>query len=92
MESRIPVFPEFFGPKVAVALAPFIDVGRAWQAKINTPDPQTLASIGAGIRVSFFNRAHANVYWGQQLNHVTDPPDGHLQDQGVHWEFVLEIL
>ena len=92
LESRIPMFPDFFGPKVSVALAPFIDVGRSWEAKRNTPDPQTLASIGTGIRLSFFNRAHASLYWGQQLNHVQDPPDGGVQDQGIHWEFVLDIL
>ena len=93
VESRIPVVPSLTGPYVTVHFAPFIDVGRSWNAKITTPDPKTLASIGVGLRLGFFDRAFANVYWGQQLNHVSDtPPGGNLQDHGVHVQFVLNIL
>jgi hemolysin activation/secretion protein len=80
-------------PHVTAHFAPFIDVGRSWNAKIPTPDPTTLASIGVGLRLGFFGRAFANVYWGQQLNHVSDvPPGGNLQDHGLHVQFILNIL
>ena len=93
IESRIPVLPSITGPQVSVHFAPFIDVGRSWNAQISTPSPKTLASIGAGLRLGFFNRAFANVYWGQQLNHVSDtPPGGNLQDHGIHVQFILNIL
>ena len=93
IESRIPVLPSVTGPNFTVHVAPFIDVGRSWNAKFPTPDPETLASIGAGVRLGFFNRAFANVYWGQQLNHVSaPPPGGNMQDHGLHVEFVLNIL
>ncbi len=93
VESRIPVLPSMIGPQVTVHFAPFIDVGRAWNAKNPTPDPKTLASIGAGLRLGFFDRAFANVYWGQQLNHVSDtPPGGNLQDHGLHVQFILNVL
>ena len=93
VESRIPVLPSLSRPKVALDFAPFIDVGRSWNAKIDPPDdPKTLASIGAGLRFSFFDRASASIYWGQQLNHVPDPPEGGPQKQGVHWQFVLYFL
>ncbi len=93
IEPRIPVLPNLLGPQVTVHFAPFVDVGRSWNAKVSTPDPKTLASIGAGLRLGFFDRAFANVYWGQQLNHVTDtPPGGNLQDHGVHVQFILNIL
>lgn len=93
IESRIPVLPSWTGPNFSVQAAPFIDVGRSWNAKNSTPDPETLASIGVGLRLSFFDRAFANVYWGQQLNHVADPPPGgNLQDHGVHVQFILNIL
>lgn len=93
IEPRVPVLPTQIGPQVTVHFAPFIDVGRSWNAKGSTPDPKTLASIGAGLRLGFFDRAFANVYWGQQLNHVTDtPPGGNLQDHGLHVQFILNIL
>jgi len=93
VESRIPVLPAVMGPNFSAHFAPFIDVGRSWNAQFPTPSPETLASIGAGVRLAFFNRAFANVYWGQQLNHVTDPPPGgNMQDHGLHVQFVMNIL
>jgi hemolysin activation/secretion protein len=93
IEPRIPVLPSLIGPQVTVHFAPFIDVGRSWNAKTSTPTPKTLASIGVGLRLGFFDRAFANVYWGQQLNHVSDtPPGGNLQDHGFHVQFILNIL
>ncbi len=93
IEPRVPVLPTLIGSQVTVHFAPFIDVGRSWNAKGSTPDPKTLASIGAGLRLGFFDRAFANVYWGQQLNHVSDtPPGGNLQDHGLHVQFILNIL
>ena len=93
VESRIPVIPSVMGPHFTAHFAPFIDVGHSWNAKIDTPSPKTLASIGVGLRLGFFDRAFANVYWGQQLNHVSDPPPGgNLQDHGVHVQFIMNIL
>jgi len=93
IESRIPVLPTLTGPNFTVHFAPFIDVGRSWNAKFSTPSPETLASIGAGVRFGLFNQAFANVYWGQQLNHVSEPPPkGNLQNHGLHVQFVMNIL
>ncbi|MCZ6800901.1 MAG: BamA/TamA family outer membrane protein, partial [Nitrospirae bacterium] len=96
-ESRIPIWPSKLGDET-VQLAPFIDVGRSWNAKGTTPDPETLASIGVGLRFAFrqdtfplFKNAYANVYWGQQLNHVSDR-NNTLQDQGIHFQMLVEVL
>jgi hemolysin activation/secretion protein len=87
------VLPDLTGSNFSVQIAPFIDVGRSWNAKFSTPDPETLASIGVGLRLGFFDRAFANVYWGQQLNHVTEPPPKNdLQDNGVHVQFIWNIF
>ena len=97
VESRIPIFPSTLGEEM-IQFAPFIDVGRSWNTKGVTPDPQTLASIGAGLRFAFhqdtiplFKNAYANVYWGQQLNHVNDPKQN-LQDHGLHLQVLVEVL
>ena len=93
VETRIPIWPSVLGPNLTVQFAPFVDVGRSWNAEVPTPSPKTLASVGAGIRLGIFERAFANVYWGQQLNHVSDPPPGgNLQDHGLHVQFILNIL
>lgn len=96
-ESRIPIWPSKLGEET-VQFAPFIDVGRSWNAKGTTPDPHTIASIGAGLRFAFrqqaipiFQNAYANIYWGQQLNHVPDRKQN-LQDHGVHIQVLLEVL
>ena len=68
-----------------------MDVGRAWEPAVSTPDPDTIASVGVGARVSAFQSAQFNVYWGQQLNHVPDP-NTTLRDQGVHLELVVQVL
>ena len=98
VESRIPVLPSILGLET-VQFAPFIDVGRSWNAKGRTPSPHTLASIGAGLRFSFRQQSHpllqhvqANVYWGQQLNHFTNQQQDDLQDNGLHVQVVLDLF
>lgn len=99
VESRIPIWPSKFGEDT-VQLAPFIDVGHSWRTKDDTPDPQTLASIGVGLRFTFrqqafpiFPNTYANIYWGQQLNHVPDVRDtNNLQDNGVYFQVLVEVL
>jgi hemolysin activation/secretion protein len=92
IETRLPLLKSKEGYDI-LQLAPFIDVGRAWAAKGETPSPETLASIGIGLRWNIFNRANANIYWGQQLNHVpAPPPGGNLQDHGIHIQFVWNVF
>lgn len=96
-ESRVPIWPSKLGDET-VQFAPFVDVGRSWNAKDSTPDPKTIASIGAGLRftfrqtsIPFFKNAYANIYWGQQLNHVEDR-NQNLQDHGLHFQVLVEVL
>jgi hemolysin activation/secretion protein len=76
-----------------VQLAPFVDVGRGWNTKENSSGIETLASIGVGLRWNILNRAHANIYWGHQLNRVPPPGSGgNLQDHGVHVQFLWNVF
>lgn len=92
IESRIPLL-AFPSGEPRLQFAQFADVGRAWNAKGGTPDPQTLASVGLGVRWSLLpqERARFELYWGQPLNHVPHPP-GNLQDHGIHLQFVMQVL
>jgi len=92
VESRFPVI-RYASGEPLFQLAQFVDVGRAWQAKGETPDPLTLASVGLGLRWSILprERARFELYWGVPLNHVRHP-SGNLQDHGIHLQVVVQAL
>jgi len=92
VESRFPLMSYVTGEPL-LQFAQFVDFGRAWNAKGVTPDPQTLASVGLGLRWNILpkDRARFEIYWGVPLNHVPHPP-GNLQDHGIHVQFVVQAL
>jgi hemolysin activation/secretion protein len=91
-ESRFPLL-RFASGEDRLQFAQFVDFGHAWNAKGETPDPQTLASVGVGLRWMILpqERARFEVYWGQQLNHVRSG-EGNLQDHGIHLQLVMQVL
>ncbi len=92
VESRFPLL-RYASGEPLLQFAQFVDVGRAWQAKGDTPDPQTLASVGLGLRWAVLprDRARFELYWGVPLNHV-DHPSGNLQDYGIHLQAVVQAF
>ena len=92
VESRFPLMSYVTGEPL-LQFAQFVDLGRAWNAKGLTPDPQTLASVGLGLRWNILphDRARFELYWGLPLNHVSHPP-GNLQDHGIHLQLVVQVL
>ncbi len=90
VEGRVPLWRTSTGMDI-VQFPVFVDVGRGWDVEIDTPPPETLASIGLGLRVAFLRYGQFNIYKGFQLNHV--PKIGNnLQDDGIHLNFVVELL
>jgi hemolysin activation/secretion protein len=91
-ETRFPVWKSSEGFPY-VQFCPFADVGHSWSAKGESGSPQTLASVGAGLRFNITTVANLNVYWGRRLvtNSVSNPHDS-MQDEGVHLQFVLNVL
>jgi len=92
IESRFPLISYGTGEPL-LQFAQFVDLGRAWTSKGVTPDPQTLASVGLGVRWNILprDRARFELYWGLPLNHVPHPP-GNLQDHGIHLQLVVQVL
>ena len=92
VENRYPVL-KFASGEDLLQFAQFVDFGHAWNAKGVTPDPQTLAAVGLGLRWNILprDRARFELYWGLPLNHVPHPP-GNLQDHGIHFQFVVQVL
>jgi hemolysin activation/secretion protein len=91
-ETRFPVWSSSEGFPY-VQFCPFADVGHSWSAKGASGDPQTLASVGAGLRFNITTVANLNVYWGRRLvmNNVSNPHNS-MQDEGVHIQFVLNVM
>lgn len=92
VETRYPLMRYASGEDL-LQFAQFVDMGRSWNAKGTTPDPQTLASVGLGVRWNILprDRARFELYWGVPLNHVPHPP-GNLQDHGIHLQLVIQVL
>lgn len=100
VEARFPLLRWSDGQPM-VQFAPFADVGQGWNLGQNRPSPltptpglpDTLASVGAGLRWSILpkDRASFEVYWGQQLNHVTKIGNT-IQDHGVHIGFTANLF
>jgi hemolysin activation/secretion protein len=100
LEPRLPISRWALGLREdLLQLAPFFDYARAWAAKGDTPDPEQLMSVGAGLRTNFLpnNQGYFEVYWGYRLRTTgsNDPPyktNGNLQDHGVHLQLVLQVF
>lgn len=92
LESRIPLL-KFASGEDMVQFAQFVDVGRSWLSRTSTPAPETLASVGLGIRWNVLprERARFELYWGVPLNHVPHP-SGNLQDYGIHLQAVVQAF
>ncbi len=99
-ESRFPLIRWKSGEPM-VQFAPFMDMAHGWSLGENRPSaiapstnfPDTLASVGAGLRWNILpqGRAVFEVYWGQKLRHV--PRIGHTaQDHGVHAGVVVNLF
>lgn len=100
LESRFPLIRRRSGEPM-VQLAPFVDVAHGWSLGENRPAPiapvtdfpNTLASVGVGLRWNILaqGRAVFEVYWGQKLRPVRDVGNT-LQDHGVHLGIVVNLF
>lgn len=100
LESRFPLIRRRSGEPM-VQLAPFVDVAHGWSLGENRPAPiapvtdfpNTLASVGVGLRWNILaqGRAVFEVYWGQKLRPVRDTGTT-LQDHGVHLGMVVNLF
>lgn len=96
LEARLPVVREQRWAEY-LQVAPFLDFGRAWNTRLPTPDPKTLASIGLGVRwaatlpAPFAVRPQVEVYWGVPLNQVKTPEED-LQDWGLHLQLIVAFF
>ena len=100
VEPRFPLL-RWANGEPMVQFAPFVDVAHGWSLGDNRPAvtalvtsfPDTLASVGAGLRWNILpnDKATFEVYWGQQLNHAPKISNT-IQDNGVHLGIVVNLF
>ena len=80
-EVRVPLWRSEGRPILEVA--PFFDFGWSKNRDRPTSGPETISSVGVGLRWAVYRGLSANVYWGHQLQDVLS--SGNLQDDGVQF-------
>jgi hemolysin activation/secretion protein len=95
MELRIPLLQDRLWADY-LQLVPFFDLGASRNRGSPSPPPSTIYSIGLGLRWSvplmkspFELRPQLEVYWGHPLRKVQTPEQDDLQDDGIHFQFVI---
>ena len=69
-------------------LTPFVDVGTTWNSGRSAPDPNTLASVGLGLRLSQSDRFTARLDWGIPLIDVNDSTKRTWQENGLYFSII----
>ncbi|MBF0119258.1 MAG: ShlB/FhaC/HecB family hemolysin secretion/activation protein [Desulfobacterales bacterium] len=73
--------------KFDIKLATFFDYGTTWNTMTTIrPIPDSLCSIGLGLRCLLFKKVEADINWGYGLRDIEIPTDSDLQDKGIHFQ------
>jgi len=91
LEYRLPLFANPTGWR-NLQLAAFVDVGGARNRRGPSPDPTTLAGIGAGLIWSPSPRLHAEIYFADGRTAVPSPSEDSLQDESVYFRILAYPL
>jgi hemolysin activation/secretion protein len=84
-EARIPILRIPSLNNTVLQLDPFVDFGHGFNNLSRTnPSPNTLVSVGLGLRLQVGNRVTARFDWGIPLIHVSGSKST-LQEQGIYF-------
>ncbi len=76
-----------------VQLATFVDWGRSWNADDPASDPETISSLGVGLRWDPSPALHAQVYFAHALtDDGIDQEEHDLQDSGIHFHLSWQAI
>jgi hemolysin activation/secretion protein len=90
VEVRIPLFSNEKG-STTLQVIPFADFGWVRNNHTDTPDPNTIYSVGLGLKWEPFKNVNLDVYYGYGLIEIKDKGSD-LQDHGVHFQFTWQIM
>ena len=90
LELRLPLLKSERGAGT-VQFIPFFDFGWGWNTNAATPKPDTIESVGAGIRWSFKERYLLEAYYGYGIEKIRIDNKS-LADQGIHFQLTAEVF
>ncbi len=73
-------------------LGPFFDFAQGWNTDRPDPSPDSISSVGLGLRWSISSKILAEVYWGYGLRDIDNSGEHDLQDEGVHFQISAELF
>jgi hemolysin activation/secretion protein len=86
-EVRLPLY-RTRGREFMVHLAPFVDVGTAWNSDgQQNPDSNTLVSVGMGLQLQLSDKLRARVDWGVPLVDINSR-DRTWQENGIYFSVI----
>lgn len=85
LEFRIPIIANGM-----VKLAPFYDIGRAWNVDWPASKPQVLHSVGIGVLIEPSKQIHAEFYWAHSFRNTQNTSED-LQDDGIHFSVAYSL-
>jgi hemolysin activation/secretion protein len=88
VELRVPLVKRSVDRTVLLQIAPFFDVGSAWNRNRPTASPTTLYSSGLALRMRPTPWLRAEMTWAKRLADV-ERPDG-LQGDGFQFRIVMD--
>jgi hemolysin activation/secretion protein len=103
LEARVPLLRQVTSWATTLELAPFVDIGRAWNARGLGAHPEAIASVGIGLRWAMTVHSRLfpasplaftpqfEVYWGHPLHDVRTS-GGNIQDAGVHVQLLVSVF
>jgi hemolysin activation/secretion protein len=90
-EVRVPVLrvPEWEG---LLQVAPFVDVGTAWDADGRDFDPSTLVSVGLGLYWQLGRYFNARLVWGIPLIDSEIEKKTNWQENGLYFSLYWKVF
>jgi len=87
VEVRIPLISN----SNALQIAPFFDIGTAWNNRGSNPQPQTISSFGLGLLWQPIRDLNLRLDYGIPLIDI-DNRGNTLQDNGIHFSLQYQPL
>jgi len=90
-EARIPIA-RFSGENNLLQVTPFVDFGTVWNASgrdnLDSDEPNTLVSMGLGLRLQLKQWLSARLDWGIPLVSIAGDKNT-LQENGIYFNIIL---